>query len=83
MSVDLGQSFRPGYQPFRALFRPEHMLMNTLRIRLIAAAFILPAAALISSPVMAASHTKGKTHHSSVHKASGHKSHKKSTPSAS
>jgi hypothetical protein len=51
--------------------------------RLIAAlAFILPSAALVSSPVLAASHAKAKTHHSSVHKASAHKSHKRTTPSA-
>jgi hypothetical protein len=50
--------------------------------RLIAAlAVILPAAALVTSPVMAASHTKTtKTHHTSVHKASAHKTtHKKVT----
>jgi hypothetical protein len=52
--------------------------------RLIAAlAFVLPAAALVTSPVMAASHTKAK-HHTSVHKASVHKSHgKKSASTAS
>jgi hypothetical protein len=49
--------------------------------RLIAAlAIILPAAALVTSPVMAASQTKTKPHHtSSVHKASGHKTHSKKT----
>jgi len=52
--------------------------------RLIAAlAFILPSAALVSSPVLAASHTKAKSHHTSVHKASAHKSHRKSTSSVS
>lgn len=43
--------------------------------RLIAAmAFVLPAAALVTSPVMAASQTKSKPHHVvSVHKVSSHK----------
>ncbi len=43
--------------------------------RLIAAlAIILPAAALVTSPVMAASHAKTtKPHHVSIHKASSHK----------
>jgi hypothetical protein len=46
--------------------------------RLIAAlAFVLPVLALAASPVMAASHTK-KPHHSSIHKASAHKTHSKS-----
>jgi hypothetical protein len=52
--------------------------------RLIAAlAFVLPAAALVTSPVMAASQTKTK-HHAPVHKTSAHKtSHaKKSTASS-
>ncbi len=51
--------------------------------RLIAAlAIVLPAAALVTSPVMAASHHK--THHTAVHKVSTHKtSHKKmATPAA-
>jgi hypothetical protein len=52
--------------------------------RLIAAlAFLLPAAALVSSPVLAATQNKAKTHHSSVHKTSAHKSHKKTTASPS
>jgi hypothetical protein len=54
--------------------------------RLIAAlAFILPVAALVTSPVMAASHTKAKPHHMSVHKASMHKHHSKkmTAPTAS
>jgi hypothetical protein len=55
--------------------------------RLIAAlAIILPAAALVTSPVMAASQTKTKSHHVSVHKASSHKAaHSKKTtaPTAS
>jgi hypothetical protein len=47
--------------------------------RLIAAlVIILPAAALVTSPVMAASHAKAK-HHMSVHKASAHKHAKKMT----
>jgi hypothetical protein len=47
--------------------------------RLIAAlAFVLPAAALVVSPVMASSQTKPKTHHTSVHKVSSHRtSHSK------
>ena len=51
--------------------------------RLIAAlVFVLPAAALVTSPVMAANHHKTK-HHTSVHKASMHKTHaKKSTTTA-
>lgn len=53
--------------------------------RLIAAlAFVLPVAALVASPVMAASHAKAKSHHS-VHKTSMHKSHAKkpASPTAS
>jgi hypothetical protein len=47
--------------------------------RLIAAlAFVLPVAALLASPVMAASHHK-KSHHTSVHKVSMHKTHAKKT----
>ncbi len=46
-------------------------------------AFVLPAAALVTSPVMAASQTKAKTHHSTVHKASAHKTKKTTTPTAS
>lgn len=52
--------------------------------RLIAGlAFVLPVAALVASPVMAATHAKH--HHSQVHKASMHKSHGKkvSAPAAS
>ena len=58
---------------------PEHTLVITTFKRLIVAlAFILPAAAMVSSPVMAASRTKPKSHHvvahnTSVHKASMHK----------
>jgi hypothetical protein len=52
--------------------------------RLIAAlAFVLPAAAFAASPVMAASHTKAKSHHASVHKVSMHKTHSKKAPTAS
>jgi hypothetical protein len=53
--------------------------------RLIAAlAIVLPAVALATSPVMAASHTKTK-HHVSIHKVSAHKSHSKkiAAPTAS
>jgi hypothetical protein len=85
----LGRTLRPDCQPARALTtHPEHTLVITSFKRLIAAlAFIVPAAALVTSPVMAASHTKtAKTHHASVHKASAHKmTHAKKTtaPSAS
>jgi hypothetical protein len=55
--------------------------------RLIAAlALIVPAAALVTSPVMAATPAKTKPHHAAVHKASVHKtSHAKkvATPTAS
>jgi hypothetical protein len=54
--------------------------------RLIAAlAIILPAAALVTSPVMAATPTKAKTHHVSIHKTSMHKTHAKkvAAPTAS
>ncbi len=48
------------------------MLVITSFKRLIAAlAIVLPAAALVTSPVMAASHKK--THHTAVHKVSAHK----------
>jgi hypothetical protein len=58
---------------------PEHPLVITSLKRLIAAlAFVLPVFALTASPVMAASHTK-KPHHTSIHKASMHKMHKKTT----
>jgi hypothetical protein len=57
--------------------------MNATCTRLIAAvALILPAAALVSSPVLAATSAK-KVHHLSVHKASAHKSHKKTTSATS
>lgn len=62
------------------------MLVITSIKRLIAGlAFVLPVAALATSPVMAASHTKAKHHHASVHKASAHKSHSKkiAAPTAS
>jgi hypothetical protein len=51
-----------------------------------ALAFVLPVAALVTTPVMAASQSKTtKTHHTGVHKVSTHKaSHaKKKTPTAS
>lgn len=55
--------------------------------RLIAAtAFILPVAALVASPVLAATPAKTKTaHHTAVHKVSVHKSHSKkvAAPTAS
>jgi hypothetical protein len=52
----------------------------TLFKRLIVAlTLVVPAAALVTSPVMAATHTKAK-HHTSAHKASAHKtSHAKKT----
>jgi hypothetical protein len=62
------------------------MLVNSSFKRLIAAlVFVLPAAALVASPVMAASHAKSKSHHTSVHKTSMHKSHgkKAAAPAAS
>jgi hypothetical protein len=50
---------------------------------IVALALVLPAAALVSSPVLAANQTNPKSHHNSVHKASGHKSHKKSPSTSS
>jgi hypothetical protein len=51
--------------------------------RLIAAlAFVLPAAALVTSPVMAASQTTTK-HHASVHKTSAHKTTHAKKPTSS
>jgi hypothetical protein len=50
--------------------------------RLIAAlAFVLPVAALVASPVMAASASKTK-HHTTVHKASHKSTHAKKAPAA-
>jgi hypothetical protein len=50
--------------------------------RLIAAlAFVLPVAALVASPVMAATQNHAKTHHS-VHKTSSHKMHSKKNTTA-
>ncbi len=61
--------------------------MNTSCKRLVAAlALILPAAALVSTPVLASSTSgTGKTHHASNHKSGGHKSasHKKTTSTPS
>jgi hypothetical protein len=59
--------------------------VSTFFKRLIAAlAIVLPAAALVSSPVFAATTTKARHHHVSIHKASVHKSHKRfSAPTAS
>jgi hypothetical protein len=55
--------------------------VTTSRTRLIAAlAFVLPAAALVASPAMAASKSHQKVHHTSVHKASHKTSHKSKTP---
>jgi hypothetical protein len=61
---------------------PEHTLVITSFKRLIAAlAILLPAAALVTSPVMAATPAKAKSHHVSVHKAAVHKtSHAKKAP---
>jgi hypothetical protein len=67
------------------LSHPEHTLVTISFKRLIAAlAIILPAAALVTSPVMAASQTKTK-HHVSIHKASHKTTHAKkaTTPTAS
>lgn len=57
--------------------------MTTSRKRLVAAlAFVLPVAALVATPAMAAKHHKAKTHH--VHKVAAHKAHKaKKTTAAS
>jgi hypothetical protein len=54
---------------------PEHPFVTTSRKRLVAAlAFVLPVAALVATPAMAAKHHKAKTHH--VHKVAAHKAHK-------
>jgi hypothetical protein len=79
-------NFAPAISLWPPSTYPEHTLVITSFKRLIAAlAFVLPAAALVTSPVMAASHTKTKAQHASVHKASAHKSHSKKTtaPTAS
>jgi hypothetical protein len=56
------------------------MLVTILFKRLIVAlAFVLPAAAFVASPVMA----KTKTHHTSVHKVSHHKTAKPAPTTAS
>ena len=83
--------FAPAVNLLRPSTSPEHVLVNTSIKRLTAAlAIVLPAAALVVSPVMAAdapADTTAKPHHSSVHKTSSHKSHSKktttTTPSAS
>ena len=70
-------TFAPAVHLIRPPNLPEHPLVTTTFKRLIAAlAIILPAAALVASPVMAASQTKAK-HHVSIHKASAHRSHSK------
>jgi hypothetical protein len=75
--VDQGIS-RPGYEPDPVLFpTPELSLVITLIKRsAVALAVVVAAAGLVSSPVMATTHHHAK-HHVSVHKASAHKSHKK------
>jgi hypothetical protein len=57
-------------------------VITSFKRLIVALAFVVPAAALVTSPVMAASHTRAK-HHASVHKASAHKTHhaKKTTTS--
>lgn len=57
-------------------------MITSFKRLIVALAFVVPAAALVTSPVMAASHTRAK-HHASVHKASAHKTHhaKKTTTS--
>ena len=71
-------TFAPAVNPFTPSYHPEHTLVSMSFKRLIAAlAIVLPAAALVTSPVMAASHHKVKSHHASVHKASAHRSHSK------
>jgi hypothetical protein len=72
---------------FRALSNPpEHTLVITSFKRLIAAlVFVMPVVALVASPVMAATHTRTRHHHSAIHHASLHKSHSKriTSPTAS
>jgi hypothetical protein len=60
------------------------MTLNLTRL-IAAAALMLPAATMISSPVFAATSTKTKTHHVSVHKTSSHKTahHKKAVSATS
>ena len=48
-------------------------MITSFKRLIVALAFVLPAAALVTSPVMAQSPTKAKTHHVSKHKASTHK----------
>jgi hypothetical protein len=71
----------------RPLNPTEHRLVTPSYKRLTAAlAFVLPLAALLTTPVMAATQAKTtKSHHTAVHKVSTHKtSHaKKKTPAAS
>lgn len=84
-SVDQGENSVPTVTLPRPLNHPEHMLVITSFKRLIAAlAVILPTAALVASPVMAASQTKTKPHHVSIHKASTHRTtHAKKMTTAS
>jgi hypothetical protein len=50
------------------------LVITSFKRLIVALAFVVPVAALVTSPVMAASHTKtSKPHHVSVHKASAHK----------
>ena len=58
--------------------------MTILKRLMLALAFVMPAAALVTSPVMAASKSRSH-HHASVHKISAHRSHSKkiATPSVS
>jgi hypothetical protein len=56
------------------------LMINSFKRLIAALAFVLPAAALVVSPVMAATHAKAKTHHTSIHKVSMHKSHAKKAP---
>lgn len=59
-------------------------MITSFKRLIVALAFVVPAAALVSSPVMAASQTKAKHHHVSAHKVSTHKTHAKkaSAPAA-
>jgi hypothetical protein len=76
-----GEIFTSADNPSHPHTHPEHTLVITSFKRLIAAlVIILPAAALVTSPVMAASHAKAK-HHTSVHKASAHKHARKASTS--
>ena len=61
-------------------------MIPSLKRLIVALAFVVPAAALVTSPVMAASHHHRAKHHASAHKVSAHKTRharKNTTPTAS